>query len=130
MVAAMRGHAARRRLDGDCINQRLQGKQRDMHANVDRGWRERGGCARDRGEGFIGHARDTARRFGHVRDTAAATTADLGIWSFAFHHVGRRGWISCTSPSEPRRETQGAANVDQVFPVALGLFFSRSMIGH
>ena len=40
------------------------------------GWRERGGCARDRGERFIGHARDSARR-GHMRNTAAATTADL-----------------------------------------------------
>ena len=122
MVAAFRRHAAKKRLDGDFISERLHGKQRFLHAIVGRGWRECGGCARDRGERFIGHARDTARR-GHRRDTAAATTADLGIWSFVLHGVGRRGWISCALPSEPRRETQGAANVEQGFAGALGLFF-------
>ena len=65
---------------------------------VDRGWRERRGSVRDCGERFIGHARDTARR-GHRRYTAAATTADLGIWSFVLHGVGRRGWISCALPT-------------------------------
>ena len=77
--------------------------------------------------GFIGVARDTARRVGHMRDRAAATTADLGIWSFVFHGVGRRGWISCTLPSELRRETQGAANVEQGYAGALGFFFCATV---
>ena len=50
MVAAIRVHAAKGRLDGDFIGERLPGKQRFLHAIVDRGWRERGGCARERGE--------------------------------------------------------------------------------
>ena len=87
-----------------------------------RGWRERGGCARDRGERFIGHARDTARR-GHRRHTAAETTTDLGIWSFVLHGVGRRGWISCALLSEPRREKQGAAHVEQGFARCTWFFF-------
>ena len=118
VVAAIRAHAAQRRLDGDFISERLQGKQRFLHANVDRGWRERGRCARDRGEGCIRVARDTARRVGYMRDTA-----DHGILSFVFHGVGRRGWISCTLPSEPQRETQAAPNVEQGYAGALGLLF-------
>ena len=37
MVAAVPVYAARMRLDGDFISERLHGKRRFLHANVDRG---------------------------------------------------------------------------------------------
>ena len=122
MVAASRGHAAKRRLDGDFISKRLHGKQRFFHANVDR-------AGENAVDAHVIVVRDSSDMLATQLDVdtyepqAAATTADLGIWSFVLHGVGGRGWISCTLPSEPRRETQGAANVEQGFAGALWVVF-------
>ena len=116
----------------DFISERLHGKQRFFHAKVDRGWRERGGCARDRGERFIGHARDTARR-GHMQTTAAATTADLGICSFVLQGVGRRGRSAVRyrlSLDGKHREQQTWSKDLQVHLGCVFFFFARTMIEH
>ena len=66
---------------------------------------------------------------GHMRDTAAATTADLGIWSFVFHGLRRRGWISCSLPSDLDGKHMEQQSWSKDTQVHLGCLFSLRDLG-